>query len=128
VAGVPKVLPKPGGAVPKPVEGCDVCVPNRLGCVDPKGLTWAMLEPKGLVLGVELKAKELVVVVGVPKAGVAVVGLPNRLLPVLPNTFVVWPKPIDVLVFPKSGLFSVAPNRPVPVPVEVPAVEPNRDG
>lgn len=48
-----------------------------------------MLEPKGLELGVELKAKELVVVVGVPKAGVAVVGLPNREFPVLPNTLLV---------------------------------------
>jgi len=87
-----------------------------------------MFDPNGLALVVELNGKELVlVVVAVPNAGVEVAGFPNRLLPVVPNTLFVWPKPREVLVLPKRGLFSVEPNSPGPV-VEVPEAAPNNEG
>lgn len=62
-----------------------------------------MLEPKGLALVVELKANVFVlVVVGAPKAGVAVAGLPNRLVPVFPNTLLVCPNPEMKYLFNKT--------------------------
>lgn len=55
-----------------------------------------MFEPKGLAFVVVLNAKVLgFVVVGAPKAGVAPVGFPKRLLPVFPNTLFVWPNPVN---------------------------------
>lgn len=58
-----------------------------------------MFEPKGLAFVVVLNAKVLAfVVVGAPKAGVAPVGFPKRLLPVFPNTLFVWPNPVNEII------------------------------